>query len=269
MSEHRTSRAPIDQAAGLRQLFAGRTLQFVPVISNPFIRHGGVLIERVCSALEEQGLQTLLVDASERGGEPAVPARFDLNEAIEPLSERVGYLGARGLPVRWVDRRGSTRGFLDAIAEAQPHGDVVLVHASALELARLFGRGDEGLPTPRPLVLCDEQPDALTHAYAALKLLAQRVAWHSYDLLLCAPPASRQARMVADRLGHCVDTFLGGVQHAWAQVDPAEPPTAAPSAHLTLLVRQLLDAASSYMQSDSGYAGLRAALPPARLPMMS
>jgi flagellar biosynthesis protein FlhG len=260
---------PVDQADGLRRLFSGRTMQFVPVISNPHIAFGGVLIERLCSVLDDLGLNTLLVDASERGGAPKELARFDLGDAIEPLSERVSYLAASGLPVRWVDSRGSTRGFLDAVAEAVPHCEVVLVLGTALEMARLFGRGDEGLPAPRPLVLCEDRPDAMTHAYTALKILAQRVGWRAYDLLLCAPPHSQQARTVADRLGHCVDTFLGGVQHAWVQVDPAEPPTAAPSAHLTLLVRQLLAAASTYMLSDSGYAGLRSALPAARLPMMA
>ncbi|MEY8879222.1 MAG: flagellar biosynthesis protein, partial [Leptothrix sp. (in: b-proteobacteria)] len=195
---------PVDQADGLRRLFSGRTMQFVPVISNPHIAFGGVLIERLCSVLDDLGLNTLLVDASERGGAPKELARFDLGDAIEPLSERVSYLAASGLPVRWVDSRGSTRGFLDAVAEAVPHCEVVLVLGTALEMARLFGRGDEGLPAPRPLVLCEDRPDAMTHAYTALKILAQRVGWRAYDLLLCAPPHSQQARTVADRLGHCV-----------------------------------------------------------------
>ena len=91
---------PTDQADGLRRLFASRAVRFVPVVSNPFIAHGGVLIERLCSVLEEMDLDTLLVDASERGGPSKELASFDLAEGIELLSTWVSYLAARGLPVR-------------------------------------------------------------------------------------------------------------------------------------------------------------------------
>ncbi|MFM2066869.1 MAG: hypothetical protein RLZZ584_1778 [Pseudomonadota bacterium] len=247
---------PVDQAAGLRRLFASRTLRFVPVVSNPFISHGGVLIERLCSTLDDLGMTTLVVDASERGSAPKELTRFDLNEGIEPLSPRINYLAARGLPVRWVDERGSTRAFLDAVADAAPEHQIVLVHAGALELARLFGRGDEGLTRPRPVVLCDEQPEAMTHAYAALKIVAQRSGWLAHDLLLSAAPGSTQASAVAERLGHCADLFLGGVQRSWVQVDPAEHAGAAPTHELGELVTSLYTAAARYSATDSQFAAL-------------
>lgn len=250
-----------DQADGLRRLFAARTVRFVPVISNPFIAFGGVLIERLCSVLEDMGLHTLLVDASERGGPPKELAGFDLAEGVEPLSRRVSYLAARGLPVRWVDSRGSTRSFLDAVAEAAPDAEVVLVHGSAIEMSRLFGRGDDGLSRPCPVLLCDDRPEAMTHAYAALKILAQRADWRAHELLLCAPPRSSQARVVADRLSHCADLFLGGVQRDCVSVDPAEQPTDAPSQELVELVRRLLTDAAVYTLPDMSRAGPRVALP--------
>ncbi len=258
---------PADQADGLRRLFSQRSLRFIPVVSNPFIAHGGVLIERLCSALELMELDTLLVDASERGAAPEELASFDLAEGIEPLSARVHYLAARGLPVRWVDSRGSTRGFLDAVVDAAPQSQVVLVHASATEIARLFGRGDSGLSRPRPIVLCDDQPDAMTHAYAAMKVFAQRADWLSHDLLLCAPPDSPRAQAVADRLAHCADMFLGGVQHSSVRVDPAEPPTAVPSRALMGLVETALSAAAVLAAGEQEHAGLRSALPAPRLSM--
>lgn len=255
------TRNPADQADGLRRLFAARTVRFVPVISNPFIAFGGVLIERLCSALEDLQLNTLLVDAAERGGPPKELAGFDLSEGIEPLSRRVGYLAARGLPVRWVDSRGSTRSFLDSVAEAAPDAEVVLVHGSAIEMARLFGRGDDGLSRPCPVVLCDDRPEAMTHAYAALKVLSQRADWLAHELLLCAPPHSTQARVVADRLSHCADLFLGGVQRACVCVDPAEQPTDAPSPELNDLVQRLLGDAAVYTLPEASRAGPRVALP--------
>lgn len=252
---------PGDQAAGLRRLFASRTVRFVPVISNPFIAFGGVLIERLCSVLEDLQLNTLLVDASERGGPPKELTGFDVSEGIEPLSQRVSYMAARGLPVRYVDSRGSTRSFLDAVAEAAPDTQVVLVHGSAIEMARLFGRGDDGLSRPCPVLLCDDRPEAMTHAYAALKILAQRADWMSHELLLCARPNSAQARVVADRLAHCADLFLGGVQRACVSVDPAEQPTDAPSQELNELVRRLLADAAVYTLPDALRTGARVALP--------
>lgn len=259
---------PADQADGLRRLFSSRSLRFIPVVSNPFIAHGGVLIERLCSALEAMQLDTLLVDASERGGPPKELANFDLSEGIEVLSSRVSYLAARGLPVRWVDSRGSTRAFLDAVVDVAPASQVVLVHGSAVELARLFGRGDEGLSRPRPVVLCDDQPEAMTHAYSALKIFAQRADWLSHDLLMCTPPRSPRAASVAERLAHCADLFLGCVQHSWVQVDPAEPPTAAPSRKLVAMVEALLGAAAVLSAGESDYVGLRSALPAPRVSML-
>ncbi|MEO8296784.1 MAG: flagellar biosynthesis protein [Burkholderiales bacterium] len=257
-------RVPLsDQADGLRRLFASHTVRFVPVISNPFIAFGGVLIERLCSVLDELGMDTLLIDASERGGPPKELTGFDLAEGIEQLSTRVAYMAARGLPVRWVDSRGSTRSFLDAVAEASPTSQVVLVHGSAIEMARLFGRGGDGLSRPCPLLLCDDRPEAMTHAYAALKILAQRADWLAHDLLLCAPPESKQARVVADRLAHCADLFLGGVQRNCASVDPAELPTDRPADALIALVKGLLDDAAVYTVPAQGRAPARAALPTA------
>lgn len=250
-----------DQADGLRRLFAGRALRFIPVISNPFIAYGGVLIERLCSALEELRLDTLLVDASERGSAPKELAGFDLSEGIETLSRKVSYLAARGLPVRWVDSHGSTRRFLDALADAAPQAQVVLLHGSATEMARLFGRGASGLARPSPVVLCDDRPEAMTHAYAALKILAQRADWLSHDLLMCAAPRSPQAPRVAERLAHCADLFLGGVQRSFVRVDPDEPPTAPPSPELIALVRSMLDTAAIHAAADNPPAGLRSALP--------
>jgi len=141
---------------------------------------------------------------------------------------------------------------------------VVLVHGSALELARLFGRGDEGVSRPRPVLLCDDRAEAMTHAYAALKIFAQRADWHAHDLLMCAPPDSPQARLVADRLAHCADLFLGGLQHDWVQVDPAEPPTAVPSRRLVSMVERLLSAAAVFAPGETERDNLRVALPSPR-----
>ena len=51
----------------------------------------------------------------------------------------------------------------------------------------------------------------MTHAYAAMKLLVQRCALMSSDLLLAAPAAARACRVIAQRLASCAEDFLGAV----------------------------------------------------------
>lgn len=258
--------APADQADGLRRLFAARSLRFVPVVSNPFIEFGGVLIERLCSVITEMQLHVLVVDAGERAPKPKELAHFDLSEGIETLAPGVSYLAAPGLSVRFADTRGSTRAFLDAVADAAPFAQVVLLHAGAMELVRLFSATDVGLAPPRPLLLCDDRPEGMTQAYTSLKLLATRAQWKSHDLLMCADGRSPRAPQVAQRLAQCAESFLGGVQRAWVAVDPAEPPAATPSPDLTRLVRELVAAAPPHAGHDpsSTYDATQAALPALR-----
>ena len=264
-----TSPAPADQAQGLRRMFVSRTMRCIPVVSNPAIAFGGALLERLCSAYAEQGLRTLVVDAGESARAPAELASFDLAEGVEVLSPHVSYLAAGGLTLRFVDTSGSTSGFLDAISEAAPDIDVLLVHASAAELARLFARRVQELQaaTVRPIVLCDEQPDSVTHAYAAIKLLATRAALLTHDLLFSAPPDSPRAAKVAERMARCADDFLGATLHDWVAVDPAEAPTDGPSLRLKRLAREQLASALPHTVSDSvfgalaGEIGARSALP--------
>lgn len=207
---------PADQAHGLRQMFAHARVRFVPVVANPHVAFGGVMLERLCTAFGEQGAHVLVIDASDRAPAPQEMAALDLAECVETLSPQVSYLAARGLPVRHVDATGSTASFLHAAADAAPHADVVLVHATEGDLCRLFARSEA-----RPLLLADDRPSSVTHAYAAMKLLNQRAGLVVFDLLLCALPTSPRAERIAVQLATCADDFLGAVLRDWLQIDPA------------------------------------------------
>ena len=238
---------PLDQADGLRRLFAHSRVCVVPVVSNPNVAFGGVMLERLCTAFGEHGKHTLVVDAGERGGEPSELALLDLAEGVERLSPQVSYLAARGLPIRHVDASGSTAPFLRAVLEAAPDCDVVLMHANASDLCRLFARATQGdaevAITPRPLLLADDRPASVTHAYAAMKLLTQRAGLVVHDLLLGAAPQSPRAERIAMQIATCADDFLGAVLRDWVQIDPACNATDAPTAPLRRLVREQLRAA--------------------------
>lgn len=239
MRDPYSSHSTIDQAHGLRRLFAHARVRFVPVVSNPHVAFGGMMLERLTTAIGELGHHTLVVDASERAAAHAELALMALADCIEPLSAQVSYLVARGLPIRFVDAQGSTAPFLQAVADAAPQADVVLVHAPASDLARLFARGAETSGVC-PLLIADDRPASVTHAYAALKLLTQRAGLVVHDLLLGAAPHSPRAERIAMQLATCADDFLGAALRDWVQLDPASAPTEAPTPALRRLVREAL-----------------------------
>jgi hypothetical protein len=216
--------APTDQAAGLRRLFAQRQVRFVPVASNPHVAFAGALLERLCAGFAEQGAHTLVVDASEHAAPADGFESATLADRIDVPSHGVSVLSARGLPLRYLDSHGCTTGFLDAVSAAAPRADVVLVHASATDLCRMFMRfygRCEHTDRPRPLLLADDHPASVTHAYAAMKLLTHRAGLLVHDLLLCAADASPRGERIAMQLATCGDDFLGAVLRDWMQMDPS------------------------------------------------
>lgn len=275
MTEQRRSAShPTDQAYGLRQMFTSRTQRFVPIVSNPHLLFGGVVLERLCSAWGEMGLSTLVVDAGERSSPPRELAEFDLREGIESLSSQVHYLSARGLPLRHVDAQGSSASFIDALSQAAPNVDVVLVHASASELSRMFGRAArrDGAHRLCPAVLVDEQAESITQAYAGIKILATRAGLLAHNLIVCSTQRDARAQQIAQRLASCSDSFLGAAQRGWIEIDPLQPATEAPRPELRVCARELLDAALPYLSSESvmdANAGRGSALPARLAPVLN
>jgi hypothetical protein len=220
-----------DQADGLRRLFAGSRQRVLPVVSNPHAPSGGWLLDRLMSAFDALGAATLAVDAAEGAQQPSELAAIDLSACIEPLGASGAYLAARGLPMRHVDARGSTAGFLTALANAAPQYEIVLLHAAAPDLARLCGRRE----MLRPILLADERLESVTHAYAGLKLLSQRCNVAVFDLLVAGHEGAALATRIAERIGSCADRFIGAAVHEVAIVGPTARPDAPPPACLLRL----------------------------------
>lgn len=262
---------PVDQAQGMRQMFASRVLRFVPVVANPSTACGGLVLERLCAAYASFNLKVLVVDASEQARLPCELAEFDLAEGIEVLSDQVSYMPARGLPLRHVDARGSCSGLLDMIADASPQSDVILVHASASEIVRLFAQRARGTNL-RPLLFTNDLAEGLKDAYAAVKVVSQRGGWMAYDLLVCATARSQQAQPVAERLARCADDFLGVAQRDWLLLDPREPATADPHPRFMEMAAGLLRTALPLALSDAAFDQLMspgAALPSRVSPVLN
>ncbi len=230
---------PHDQADGLRRLFARSEPRFLPVASNPQMAFGGVMLERICAALAGLGFHTLVVDAAERAPQPKEWSMMDLADCVEHLSPDVSYLAARGLPLRFVDTHGSTAAFAQAAADAKPQADVVLFHAGAGDLCRLFGQLDRSR-CARPLVLADEHPASVTHAYSCIKLLNQRGGHAVQDLLLSATQKSRRADRIELQLARCADDFLGAAIGRCLRIDPATQAHESPTSDLQRWARELI-----------------------------
>jgi flagellar biosynthesis protein FlhG len=226
------ARAPHrDQAQGLRRLFAGAQVCPLALVANPHVAFSSVMLERLTTALSTLGLNTLVVDAADNSPAAHELAALDLRACIEPLSAQVSYLAARGLPLRHVDTHGSSSAWLDRLATAVPQVQVMLVHASAADLARLFTH-----QPLRPVLLAADHPHSVTHAYAAMKLLAMRRGLMSFDLLLAAPPKRPRVSVIARRLASCAESFLGAAVREWVAIDPACDVREAPGAPLLRLV---------------------------------
>ncbi len=226
---------PLDQADGLRRLFAGRRSHVLPLAANPHVAFGGGVLDRLAAVLAAQGREVLVVDAASSSPLPHELAQVDLAACVESIAPRVAYLPARGLPLAYVDTRGSAGGFIDAVQQAAPQAEVVLLHADAADLARLFKHR-----AARPLLIGADHPESIKHAYAGAKLLAQRCGLMTFDLLLAAPPQSPRAASIAASLGGCVENFLGAVLRHSALVDPAaDSQDPASPALLRLLAEQL------------------------------
>ncbi len=227
-----------DQAQGLRRLFATARVRCVPVVSNPRVMGAGHLLEGLCAAFSELRLRTLVVDAGEHSPPPSELAQVELAHCVERLSPTVSYLAARGLPLRYTNAHGSAASFLDAVAEAAPEVDVILLHAPAPELARVIAQREL-----RPLLLADTNPASVTEAYAGMKWLSHRAGLMVYSLLMACHPQLRLAPRIAQQIQSCADGFLGAVLRDWACLDPRASSQAPLATELRHLARELLLAA--------------------------
>ncbi len=235
LSSQSSSHAPLDQADGLRRLFANRRSTVIPLAANPHGASSARVLDRLAVLLAAQGRHVLVVDAASTSPLPHELASVDLQACVLNVAPRVSYLAARGLPMDFVDTRGSSAAFIDAVQAAAPQADVVLLHADGVDLARLLKQR-----AVRPVLLGADHPESIKHAYANAKLLARRCELMTFDLLLVAAPRSPRAAGITESLGSCLDTFLGAALRGAALLDPESAPDERASADLSrLLAAQL------------------------------
>ena len=255
-SPHMPLDMPLDQADGLRRMFASRAPRLLALVANPHLNSPSTLLDRVAEVLAGQGRRVLVVDAG--GGAPPPPelAQVDLAPCIEMISPRVAYLPARQLPLQYVDTRGCAATFIDALQAACPQVDAIVLHAEALDMARVLKHR-----SARPVLLAADDPESLKHAYASCKLLVQRCGLMTYDLLLAASSRSPRLASIAGSLSGCADQFLGAVLRHCALADPAVPADADVEPALLQLLQAQINFEAAYDTGGrlGGTAAARAA----------
>jgi flagellar biosynthesis protein FlhG len=209
-----------DQAAGLRALFARPASRVVPVIDNPAIAEADSLLDALVGAYLERGLRVLVVDAGARAPLYNELALLNLSACVERLSDQVSWLDARGLVAHHLDTRGSASGLLRRLRDAAPGVDLMLVRASAAELARVLA-GESDL---RPVLLADGQQQSLTSAYAGMKWLVERLGCQVFELLIAGQPEAQLTQRIARQLGETAERFLGVALGGWAALAPGSRP---------------------------------------------
>jgi flagellar biosynthesis protein FlhG len=252
-----TQPGPLDQAEGLRRLFAGQAEPWLlPLVANPHVAFGGVVLDRLATLLARQGRRVLVVDAAANAPAPDAMAALDLAACVEPLAPGVAYLPARGLPRAHVDTRGSGARFIDVLTQAVPQAAVLLLHAEAPDLARMLQRR-----AVRPLLLAADHALSLQHAYGSAKLLAQRCQLMTCDLLLAGPASGARAEQLRGTLASCLDRFIGVLLHDMAVVDPAGAPDDDQPLQQLLAAQQRMAGAPAADPVPAGWP-LAAARPP-------
>lgn len=199
-----------DQAQGLRQLFADRTVHLVPVLANPHAAGAARLLDGLCQAFAAQGQRTLVVDAAVPARAPAalaaaLAAGHGLQDWAEAIDAHTALLPVGGALPSFAAAPETAQAVLQALAGAGSVADVILVHADALLLSGLFAQRPVC-----PLVLSGDSAESITHTYAGLKLLVRHGGLRRHALLMdLAAPASGQAQpMAASRLQQCAAEFL-------------------------------------------------------------
>ena len=204
----------MDQAHGLRRLFAQQTLHFMPVVSNPYVKRSAVLLDKLCQGLTGQGMHVLVVDAtphpSLRGVNLLDVMRRDLNlgQWVDELDSHVSVLTVGSSFEDLASRTDMRQRLFEFLRESAPTADLILFHADALATSRVFAE-----QAVRPLVLSTDDPASITEVYASIKLLVQCGHLHKHSMVLDLLGKIRGLPNCAVRLGKCVQDFLGAQLH--------------------------------------------------------
>lgn len=210
---------PVDQATGLRSLFARTLLRILPVLSCDDDRAGGVVAGRMALALARLGRNVVLLDASGTAaaavGAPGARDLADLLHgraefdavALAPAPGLRCLRAAQGLPELIAAGAANDEFFAGFLRLENPPDTLVvtLPHQGFGGVSWLPGGGEV-------LLLCPCGERGLTGAYAVIKRLVSETpidAAPGFRLLINGASGEREARVQARHLSDTARRFLG------------------------------------------------------------
>jgi flagellar biosynthesis protein FlhG len=224
----------LDQAAGLRRLFARRALRVLPLAGGDESRAEPAFVLNLAAALARAGWRPIVVDGQRRGlsarlaGEPALELA-DLLEGQRSF-ESVVIRSPEGFSVlpaacglaQVASDPAAADAMFGAIAAVRDGYDIALVHANPATLGALLG-GHQA----EPAVVCGPAERDLTAAYARLKALATGHGFSRFRVVFDRAPSPVISAQRHRRLAEVADRFLSAAVAYGGAVAPHDDAQAA------------------------------------------
>ncbi|MDD2883445.1 MAG: MinD/ParA family protein [Dechloromonas sp.] len=204
----------LDQAAGLRRLLGGSSLQVVTFVAGCEGVGRSVAVANLGVALARLGKEVLIIDEHHTGDDIAgffgLSARFDLLNVVQqekPLSQVVlrPMHGLGVLPAAHAARKlgrlsvQQQKVLLEAIGGLEKPVDVILVDAS---IQHPQGISPFGLVSQETVVVLSSNGAAITEAYALIKKVSKLFARRHFRILVNKVRAQDDARSIFDNIAH-------------------------------------------------------------------
>ncbi len=202
----------LDQAAGLRRLLGGSSLQVVTFVAGCAGVGRSVAVANLGVALARLGKEVLIIDEHNQGDDIAgffgLSARHDLLNVVQqekPLAQVVlrPMHGLAVLPAANAARQlGRLSGLqqkllLDAISGLEKPVDVILVDAS---IQHPQGISPFGLVSQETVVVLSSNGSAITEAYALIKKVSKLFARRHFRILVNKVKAQDDGRAIFDNI---------------------------------------------------------------------
>jgi flagellar biosynthesis protein FlhG len=202
----------LDQAAGLRRLFGGSSLQVVTFVAGCEGVGRSVAVANLGVALARLGKEVLIIDEHRQGDDIAgffgLTASFDLLNVVQqerPLAQVV-LRPMHGLAILPAARAARQLGrlsaqqrsvLMDTISGLEKPVDVILVDAS---IEHPQGISPFGLVSQETVVVLSSQGSAITEAYALIKKVSKLFSRRRFRILVNKVKAQDDARAIFDNI---------------------------------------------------------------------
>ncbi len=205
----------LDQASGLRRLFARRALRVLPVASESSDAGATRFVVNLAAALSRMGWQPIVLDGRDDGvaGFLGLRPTLELADLLTAdhrfervvLNSHAGFSilpAAQGLPMLGADPRAADAVF-SALASLGRGFEVALVHGDGATLGPLLGRR-----IAETTLVCGPADEDLTATYARLKALVTSYGMSRFRVVFDRAASAAETAMRHRRLATVAQRYL-------------------------------------------------------------